>query len=241
MGRAASLIRALSPRTILSTLAIAVALTVAVPGPLARAGEVTGKLLLSAYRLPPKEKAEDAFHWELENGVKEVAADRVDVKRELAVVLVGDGEPALPERLEIAFSGGSLLPSTIVARPGATLLFVNQDEIAHELYGVGKSDLAAEATSPRGRRSVTVKEPGVIELRDQLVPHVRGFLHVVANAIAVATPEASGQFAFPEIKPGKYTLKVLHGKDEIASKEVEVGSKALAIDPIALTAPAAKE
>jgi hypothetical protein len=244
LGRAASLTRALlravSPRKTITVLAVALALATAAYGAPALASEVTGKLLLAPYRLPPKENTAGAFHWELENGVKEVAADRVDAKRELAVVLIGEGPSAFPERMEVAFSGGGLLPSTIVARPGATLLFLNQDEIAHEMYSVGDGGIAPEATSPRGRRSVVLKDAGVIELRDQLLPHLRGVIHVIPNAIAVATPDASGQFTFPEIPPGKYTLKVLHGKDEIASPEIEVGPKALAVDPIALTAPAAK-
>jgi len=247
MGRAARLSRVpasvASPRKTLSVLAAVLAavlalVTVVYSAP-ALAAEVTGKLLVSTYRLAPKESP-GAFQWEIENGVKEVAPDRVDARRELTVVLVGEGESAFPERMEVAFSGGGLLPSTIVARPGATLLFLNQDEIAHELYAVGDKSIAAEATSPRGRRSVTVKDAGVIELRDQLLPHLSGFIHVIPNAIAVATPDASGQYSFPEIKPGKYTLKVLHGKNEIASQEVEVGAKALAIDPIALTAPSDK-
>ena len=248
MGRAASLMRALScadsPRKITRVRAAALALMVASAGAVysapAFASEVTGKLLLATYKPVPKESAPGVFQWEIENGVKEVTPDRVDAKRELAVVLVGDGEPAFPERMEVAFSGGGLLPGTIVARPGATVLFVNQDEIAHEMYGVGNADIKAEATSPRGRRSVVLKDAGVIELRDQLLPHLSGVIHVIPNAIAVATPNGSGEYSFPEIKPGKYTLKVLHGKNEIASQEVEVGPKALAVDPIALTAPAAK-
>jgi hypothetical protein len=244
MGRAARLSRvpasAASSRKTLSVLAAVLALATIFGSAPALAAEVTGKLLLATYRLPPKESVAGAFQWEIENGVKEVAPDRVDAKRELTVVLVGEGESAFPERMEVAFSGGGLLPSTIVARPGATLLFLNQDEIAHELYAVGDKSIVAEATSPRGRRSVTVKDAGVIELRDQLLPHLSGFIHVIPNAIAVATPSASGEYAFPEIKPGKYTVKVLHGKNEIASQEVEVGAKALAIDPIALTAPSGK-
>jgi len=224
----------------MSVLAAAIALTLVVQSAPALAAEVTGKLLLAPYRLAPKESPAGAFQWEIENGVKEVAADRVDAKRELAVVLLGEGKPVLPEHMEIAFSGGGLLPSTIVARPGATILFVNQDEIAHELFAEGKEGFAAEATSPRGRRSVALKSAGVLELRDQLMPHLSGVIHVIPNLIAVASPDGSGQFTFPEIEPGKYTLKVLHGKNEIASQEVEVGTKGLAIDPIALTAPAAK-
>ncbi len=210
----------------------------ATPALAAEVAGVTGKLLLATYRLPPVEAGPQEFHWEIENGVKEVAPDRVDAKRELAVALLGEGKSMLPERVEVAFSGGGLLPSTIVTRPGSTLLFANQDEFAHELYAEGVEGIAAEATSPRGRRSVAIKDAGSFALRDQLVPHLVGTVIVLADVIAVASPDGAGQFTFPEIAPGKYTLKVFHGKNEIASQAIEVGIKGLAIEPIALTAPA---
>jgi hypothetical protein len=198
--------------------------------------EVSGKLLLATYKPEPAAPAEQAFLWEIENGVKEVAADRVDAKRELAVVLVGEGPSTLTDRVEVAFSGGGLLPSTIVVRPNTTLLFRNDDEIAHELYAEGLEGFAAEGTSPRGRRSVVLKKAGVFALRDQIITHLTGYLHVMDGVIAVASPNASGEYAFPEVPAGKYTLKVLHGPNEIASQAIEVGAKALAIDPLTLTA-----
>ncbi len=198
--------------------------------------EVSGKLLLATYKPEPAVPVEQAFLWEIENGVKEVTADRIDAKRELAVVLVGEGASTLTDRVEVAFSGGGLLPSTIVVRPNTTLLFRNEDEIAHELYAEGLEGFAAEGTSPRGRRSVVLKTTGVYALRDRIITHLTGYLHVMEGVIAVASPNASGEYVFPEVPAGKYTLKVLHGPNEIASQAVEVGTRELAIDPLTLTA-----
>jgi hypothetical protein len=203
--------------------------------------QVSGKLLLGAYKPAPAASERPAYNWELENGFKEVKPDRVEAKRELAVVLLGDGEP-LPglDRLEVTFYGGSLLPATIAARTGATVLLRNDDEIAHELYAEGLEGFSAEPTSPRGRRSVNLTAAGSYKLRDKIVPHVTGHLHVLPNLIAVATPENDGQFSI-KVPAGKYELKVLHGEHEIASRPIELTGNAVTLDPITLTAEAAGE
>jgi hypothetical protein len=202
------------------------------------AAQVAGKLILGAYKpAPPPTAPRASYYWEIENGIKELREDRVDAPRELAVVLVGGGEPVAGlDRVEVAFSGGSLLPSTIVVRTGATLLFRNDDEFAHEVYAQGLAALAAEATSPRGRRSVSLTSAGAYALRDKVVPHVEGHLHVLPDLIAVAAPDAEGQFSFKQLAPGKYTLKVFHGARELVSQPLELTSSELTLDPITLTA-----
>jgi hypothetical protein len=207
------------------------------------AAQVTGKLILGAYKpAPPSAAGRPSYYWELDNGIKELREDRIDAPRELAVVLVGDGQPVAGlDRVEVAFAGGSLLPSTIVVRAGATLLFRNDDEFAHELYADKLAGLAAEATSPRGRRSVNLTAAGSYALRDKAVSHVEGQLHVLPDLIAVAAPDAEGQFSFKQVPPGKYTLKVFHGARELAAQPVELTSQELTLDPITLTAsPEAK-
>jgi plastocyanin len=202
------------------------------------AAEVRGQMVLGAYKPAPASKAaRPGFNWELDNGVKEVLRDRVSAARELAVVLVGSGESKAPAQLEVALSGGTLLPSTLVVRAGTTVRIRNDDEIGHELYAEGLDGFSAEATSPKAIRSVNLKTAGAWPLRDKLTPHARAHLHVLPDLIAVAKVESSGAFAFADVPPGKYTLKVLHGADEIASKAIEVGDKALTVDPLTLTQP----
>jgi plastocyanin len=205
------------------------------------AAEVQGQLLLAPYKpvveaAPPR----PAFQWEVENGVKEVLPDRVDAKREIAVVLLGEGAPVGDGRVEVPISGGSLLPSTIVVRTGTTLRIRNDDEIAHEVEAVGLAGFSSEAISPRGVRSVSLATAGGWPMRDKLVTHAHGYLHVLPNLVASARVETGGKFVFPDVPAGKYTLKVFHGATELSSSEVTVESKALSVNPITLAAPAAK-
>lgn len=199
--------------------------------------QVSGKLLLAAYKPAPPPPSRPSSYWELENGFKEVKPDRISPKRELAAVLLGEAAPvAGSERVEIPWSGGNLLPATIAVRVGTTILFRNDDEVAHELYGVGLEGLPAEATSPRGRRSFQATAAGSWPLRDQSVAHAIGHLHVLPDLVASATIENDGSFSFPAVPPGKYTLKVFHGGEQVAAQTVEATTKPLTIDPITLSA-----
>ena len=203
----------------------------------AAASEIKGQLVLGAYKAPPPDKLPRAgFNWELGNGFKELLKDSLDAERELAVVLLGEGEAPKLERVEGRFYGGSLLPATLVVRIGSTLRVQNEDEIAHELVAEGLDGFGAEATSPRSIRSVNLKTAGNWPLRDRLVSHVRGHLHVLPDLIAVATI-ADNRFTFSDVAPGTYTLKVFHGPKELVSQKVEVGPKPLSIDPITLMSP----
>jgi plastocyanin len=204
--------------------------------------QVSGRLLLAAYKPAPEPEAKPSYYWELENGFKEVKPDRISARRELAAVLCSEAAPvAGSDRLEVPWNGGNLLPSTLVVRVGTTILFRNDDEVAHELLGVGLATLPAEATSPRGRRSWEAAEPGSWPLRDQSVPHAKGHLHVLPDVVAIATIEADGSYSFPAVPPGKYTLKVFHGGSQVGSQEIEATAKALTVDPITLTASPADE
>lgn len=207
---------------------------------LASAADVRGQLVLGTYKAPPKSKSvRPAFNWEIENGVKEVTRDRVAAPRELCVVLLGEGASTAPDRVEVAISGGALLPSTVCVRTGTTVRIRNDDEIGHEVFAEGLDGFSAEATSPKAVRSVNLQKPGSYPLLDKLAPHARGQLHVLPDLVAVAKVEANGSYAFGEVAPGKYTLKVMHGAEVVASKEVEVGDKALTVDPLALQNPKA--
>ena len=198
------------------------------------AAQVTGKLLLVAYKPEMPVATSAAFNWELENGFKEVLHDRLDVPRELAVVLLAEGPATALERVEIPISGGSLMPSTLVVRAGATVIFRNDDEIAHEIFAEGLDIFVAEAISPRGRRSLVFAASGHWPVRDRLLPHVDGHLHVLPNLVAIAVVATDGQYTFTNLTPGKYVLKVFHGAGELVSQSIELTTRGLTVDPLTL-------
>jgi len=231
---------ALVPKWVIAWMAAIPLCYLLVAGARALAADVHGQMVLGTYRPATSPKPpRPAFNWEIDNGVKEVLRDRVAATRELAVVLVGPGASTLPDHIEIALSGGTLLPSTVVVRAGTTVRIRNDDEIGHELYADGLDGLSPEATSPKAIRSVHLTKPGSWPLHDRLAPHAHAQLHVLVDLLAVAKVESNGTFAFSDVAPGKYTLKVLHGADEIATREIEVGDKALALDPLSLVNPRA--
>jgi hypothetical protein len=203
-----------------------------VPSQSVLASEVKGQLVMGAVRPRPAAKSpRPAFNWELENGVKEVLPERTS-PRELAIVLLGSAAPSGDGRVEVSISGGTLLPATLVVRSGATVRIRNDDEIGHELFAPGLDGFSAEATSPGATRSVHLTKAGSWPLQDKLAVHASAHLHVLANLVAVARIEANGSYTFSDVPPGKYTLKVLRGADELLSKDVEVTDRPLTVEPL---------
>ena len=110
----------------------------------AHAAEVRGQLVLgSLHEVARAKPPRPACNWELENGVKEVLPTRVAAQRELAVVLLGTGEPKASDSLEVSVVGGTLMPTTLALRTGTTLRIRNDDEIGHELFAQGLDGFSA--------------------------------------------------------------------------------------------------
>lgn len=185
-----------------------------------------GALRPRAAAKPPR----PAYNWELENGVKEVLPDRVS-PRELALVLLG-AAPSGETRLEVSIHGGTLQPSTLVVRTNTTVRIKNDDEIGHELFAPGLDGFSPEATSPGATRSVHLTKAGNWPLQDRLAVHANAYLHVLPDLVAVAKLEPNGSYTFADVPPGKYTLKLLRGPDELLSKPVEVADRPVTVEPL---------
>lgn len=207
----------------------------------ALAMDVTGSVRAApdyVARVRRGQPATHAYYWEEWNGFLEPRPDTIDLSREIAVVLIGNAPEPANHNVTIQWRGGSLLPSTIVVRPGTILAIENHDDVIHELSSRGMSEIAAEATGAGStRRTLALTRPGHYVLSDSLVPHATGHLHVVPNVVAVAKPDATGAFTFSEVPAGQYTLKIFHGEREVSTRPVEVTEgHALTVDPITLTA-----
>lgn len=191
----------------------------------------------------PKNKPIEAVrapYWQEWNGFIDPKKSAVDYPREVTAILVGAAE--LRDATTVALRDGTLAPSTIVVQHGTTLRIRNDDDFGHELYVEGLKGFDAVETSPGSTRSVQMEQTGVFTLRDRLAPHVRATLHVVAKFSQAVNPSADGSFVFKDVPPGKYTLKVYRGANEITASEIEIESskdKDVVIDPVALDSSAA--
>jgi hypothetical protein len=242
--------RFIYPLLLLALASIAPAMVGATPsskpakaaGPSVESGqvEVRGKLTAKGYKAPPDPDApKPRYYWEIENGIKEVTPDRISPDREISVVLLSETPPSGEFNAEVTFTGGSLMPSTVMVRANSTLEIRNLDEIGHELYAGDLSAFSAETIAPRGVRTVRLSGAGKWPLRDKLVAHVRGYLYVLDNLSAVAKVFPDGEFLFSKVVAGKYLLKVFYGPHELVSREVEIAAQEkVLLDPVPLAGPA---
>jgi uncharacterized protein (DUF2141 family) len=211
----------------------------------ALAGDVRGALTVPtdlASMVPPPAEAAVARsrYWEEWNGFIEARPRRIEVAREIAVVLTG-GPASTGEQPPYRIHNGSLFPSTIVARAGTGIQIRNDDGTAYELFAEGLADFAAIQTAPGNARPVTVGAEGNWAIRDRLHPHVVGHLHAIPDLVSRAFVEPSGAFVFRGVEPGSYTLRAFHGAREIMTPTpVTVGdARELVVPAIAVSAAAA--
>ena len=211
----------------------------------ALAGDVRGSLtvpgdLPSMVVAPTPEAERRLRYWEEWNGFLEARPHRLDVGREVAVVLTG-GTASAGEQPPYRIHNGALSPSTLVARAGTGIQIRNDDGTAYELFAEGLADFAAIQTAPGNARPITVGAEGHWVIRDTLHPHVVGHLHAIPDLVSRAFVEPGGAFVFRGVEPGNYTLRAFHGDHEvIAPTPVVVGdTRELTIPAIAVSAAAA--
>lgn len=204
------------------------------------AGDVRGTLTVPSdlAQAPVETEAERdrARYWEEWNGAIEARPARLDVQREIAVVLTG-GAASQGEQPPYRLHNGSLSPATIVARVGTAIQIRNEDGVAYELFAEGLSELGPIQTAPGNGRPVTITEAGSWPVRDRVHAHVRGHLHALPDLVARAFVEPSGAYTFRGVAAGTYQLRVFLGARELHSQEVVVPeSGQLTVPAIPLTA-----
>lgn len=218
----------------------------------ALAGDVRGALtvpsdLASMEPRPSDEALLRLRYWDEWNGFLEARPRRLDVAREIAVVLTG-GTASSGEQPPYRIHNGALMPSTLVARAGTGIQIRNDDGTAYELFAEGLADFAAIQTAPGNARPVTVGAEGHWVIRDRLHPHVVGHLHSIPDLVARAFVEPSGAFVFRGVEAGTYTLRAFHGDHEVIAPtpvtvpeghELVVPAIAVTAAPAAAPAPAA--
>lgn len=118
-------------------------------------------------------------------------------------------------RVRLSLDGCRLEPHIQRVAVGATLLISGRDAMMSRLQftAIGETDPRATVTlSDAGQlvpTATTASAPGLVEIRDDLHPWVRGWL-VVAPHPFVAVTTADGAFRFDGVPPGRYRLVVWH-------------------------------
>lgn len=192
------------------------------------------------YSPPQPTGAAAGFYWEEWNGVLEPRPRRVDVPREIAVVLLGSTDGERPDST-VRLEGGALSPSTMIVQAGSTLRIQNTDGAGHELFSENIEGFSPLQTAPGNARTIQLpSEVGHHVIRDRLYPHVEGHMHLVPNLVARGEVGSDGRYVFADVPAGNYTLEVYYDDRKLHSQPIEV-SGALTVDPVRLDLSAASQ
>jgi plastocyanin len=196
--------------------------------PAALAANLTGKVVVSSKLQTEvseknKKDSKHTFYWNLENGILPIRADRLDLTKDIAVVLFkADTKESKPDKLKaVKVHAGAMERNVVVTRPGSTIRFRNVDPLDHELYCPDMPNFKPERQSNGSFRPIRFETEGIFEVRCKLVPHFKGYV-VVTKGIQVIPVNGDGTFALSNVSEGKYTLKVFLGGEWIHKQSFKV-------------------
>jgi hypothetical protein len=180
------------------------------------------------------DSSQQDYYWKVWNGALPERRDGGDHSDVLAVLTGKFTGP--PIGCTFSFRGGGLDPSTVAARSGTTVRIENRDAFTHELSVQGLPGFTPLESGPGKARAIPVPAGGPWELGDRIYGHVDGHLHSMRELVACATVTAGGKFRFDNVPPGPYSLRILHGSEQVAIRRVTVpAGKTLKVDPLSMS------
>jgi hypothetical protein len=190
-------------------------------------GTLTGADALSPSARPTPPRWRGSF-WEAPNGALAISAPRVNVERDVGVVLTGAGVPESRQPVTLPVEGGQCRPGTVVLTPGTTLTLDNRDLLGHEFYVVRQGQeervVPAELTAARTRRQVSLPAAGTYEVRDVRQPTFRCWVIAGPGQGRVLPVDRAGAFT-ASLDDGPYTVKAYFEGVERGSAEVTVAGR----------------
>jgi hypothetical protein len=200
----------------------------------ASAESVEGSVQGNKSKQASADSSQQDYYWKVWNGALPEQRDRGDHSDVLAVLTGKFTRP--PIGCKFSFRGGGLDPSTVAARSGTTVRIENRDAFTHELSVQGLPGFTPLESGPGKARAIPVPAGGPWELGDRIYAHVDGHLHSMRELVACATVTAGGKFRFDNVPPGPYSLRILHGSEQVAIRRVTVpAGKTLKVDPLSMS------
>jgi len=140
--------------------------------------------------------------------------------------IAGKTFPAPKDQQVIDQKGLLFVPHITVLQQGATVQFLNSDNVAHNVFwtSVGGDKKAGHnlGTWPKGeKRPFTFDKPGVVPLFCNVHPEMEAYI-IVSPTPYFAESDDSGNYKIKDIPDGSYTLTVWHEGAKNQSKPVTV-------------------
>ena len=160
-------------------------------------------------------------------GVKDVVVWLDDVPAKLERNLAKHA----PREVTVAQGARGFAPSVLAVASGTTVRFENHDRRFHNVFSItpgGRFDLGRYG--PGHSVTITLEHPGAMQLFCELHPAETGWIRVAPSHAFVQT-DATGEFRFPKLPKGTWTLHYWHPRFGLRTGEVELkhGDAALAL------------
>jgi plastocyanin len=137
----------------------------------------------------------------------------------------GAAGEAAPQKVEMDQKGCVFVPHVVLVPAGGTVEFLNSDRLLHNLHSVSRENPSFNRTQPRGRAiPIAFARPEIIRVNCDLHSWMRAWVVVADHPFYALTNEA-GEFALPNVPPGKYTLQIWQETLGITSRDVSVGAE----------------
>ena len=163
---------------------------------------------MASHKMSPRGAVVDAVLW----------LERVPAAAESALAAL-----PVPPRPRLAQKDQCFMPRVVSVSVGGAVEFPNQDPIYHNVFSVSTTRRFDLGKYPQGQsRSVTFPKAGLVNVYCDIHSDMAAFVRVTPNR-AYAQPAASGEWALPEVPPGRYTLHVWHPDFGSFEREVEAG------------------
>jgi hypothetical protein len=117
------------------------------------------------------------------------------------------------------------IPHVVIVPAGGTVDFLNSDRLLHNIHTTPKVNPPVNRTQPKNRTIPLVFEkPEIVRINCDLHSWMQAWVVVAAHPFYAITG-ADGQFAFDNLPPGQYKLKVWQERLGTVPASVTVGSQ----------------
>lgn len=132
----------------------------------------------------------------------------------------------LADEITIDQDGCKFAPHVTLFKPGATLIALNPDGIAHNIHTFSRKNPAINKAQPKFKKKMTIKgkfkKPETIKLSCDIHKKWMGAWIIVADSPYITITDTSGSFKIDNVPPGDYTVEIWHEKLGKQTEKVSV-------------------
>ena len=158
----------------------------------------------------------------MHNATRGLASDAVIYIEAIRAELTDSLAASAPPTPRLAQKGQMFEPRVVAVAVDCSVDFPNQDPIYHNVFSLSPTRRFDLGKYPKGQsRRVEFRKQGVVNVYCDIHSNMAAFILVVPNR-AFTQPNATGEFALPDLPHGSYVLHAWHPDFEPQTTRIEI-------------------